>query len=171
MPRSVLVKDFDRWISGERNRLVRIAQSILKNRDESEDIVQETMVTIWQMYRDHRIKNLGPYARRAVWLNALRHRSRTRYTVSIDEHTLRQAAASTIPDEDCSQSLSPAELEHAISDLPKEQQAVIRLRFYGAMSFREIGSALRISLQTAASRCRYALDALRQTFGIKSKGE
>ena len=58
--------------------------------------------------------------------------------------------------------VEPFELERAVADLPVSQQAVIRLRFYLGLSFREIGTALSISANTAASRSRYAIRALRQ---------
>ena len=60
--------------------------------------------------------------------------------------------------------IPPGELEMAIGGLSHAQQAVIRLRYYGGLSFREIGNSLGISLNTAASRCRYALDALCAVF-------
>ncbi len=58
--------------------------------------------------------------------------------------------------------LTAWELERAILDLPPPQQAVLRLRFYAGMSFREISQSLAISMNTAASRCHYALAALRR---------
>ena len=59
----------------------------------------------------------------------------------------------------------PLRLERAIEDLPEAQRTVIRMKYYMGLSFREIGEALKISLNTAGSRCRYALEALRETLG------
>jgi len=67
--------------------------------------------------------------------------------------------------------LPPAELEKALMRLPLAQQTALRLRYYGSMSFKEISKALNISINTASSRCRYALQTLRQTIRINYKKE
>jgi RNA polymerase sigma-70 factor, ECF subfamily len=54
-------------------------------------------------------------------------------------------------------------LERALRGLPETQQAVIRMKYYLGLSFREIADSLSISANTVASRCRYALACLRQT--------
>ena len=56
--------------------------------------------------------------------------------------------------------MDPRYLERAMKALPPSQQTVIRMKYYMGLSFKEIGEALKISLNTAASRCRYALAAL-----------
>jgi len=63
-----------------------------------------------------------------------------------------------------SPSLSPEFAEHvtnALSVLPDEQRAIVHLKIWEEMTFREISSVLGISGNTAASRYRYALDKLR----------
>ena len=59
--------------------------------------------------------------------------------------------------------ITPDELERALAGLPPTQQAVLRMKYYVGLTFREIGEALSISANTAASRCRYALATLRRT--------
>ena len=53
-------------------------------------------------------------------------------------------------------------LSGALLDLPVEQRAVINLKLWQGQTFQEIADALDVSLHTAASRYRYALDKLRQ---------
>ena len=55
-----------------------------------------------------------------------------------------------------------AELERAILSLPEEQREVVVLKVFEGMTFREIGTVVSISENTAASRYRYALDKLRE---------
>ena len=52
-------------------------------------------------------------------------------------------------------------VEKAVRRLPSEQQEVILLKIWGEMTFEDIGNTLDISLNTAASRYRYALEKLR----------
>jgi RNA polymerase sigma-70 factor (ECF subfamily) len=59
---------------------------------------------------------------------------------------------------------APAEGEAvntALSALPGEQREVVVLRIWHGMGFREIGEALDIPRDTAASRWRYGIEKLR----------
>jgi RNA polymerase sigma-70 factor (ECF subfamily) len=53
-------------------------------------------------------------------------------------------------------------LSSALAELPEEQRAAVHLRLWEGMKFEEIAELLGISLNTAASRYRYAIDKLRQ---------
>jgi RNA polymerase sigma-70 factor, ECF subfamily len=55
-----------------------------------------------------------------------------------------------------------AGIEDALRRLPPEQREVLVLKIWGELTFEEIGSELVVSPNTAASRYRYALAALRQ---------
>jgi RNA polymerase sigma-70 factor (ECF subfamily) len=52
-------------------------------------------------------------------------------------------------------------IESAMSRLPAEQREVLVMKIWGELTFRMIAEALGISQNTAASRYRYALNALR----------
>ena len=56
-------------------------------------------------------------------------------------------------------------LSAALGELPPEQREVIHLKIHGNKTFRDIADLLGISLNTAASRYRYALDKLRERLG------
>lgn len=159
--------DFELWVNELRPRLIRMAYSILKNYDEAEDVVQETLVMVWAFYSDGKIDNLTSYTKRAVWVNSLKSKSRGKNCnfVCIDD-LAEHGIAEPYVDAEIDRTLTAWELEDAIMDLPVDQQVVIRMRFYGDLSFSEIGNALSISLNTAASRCRYALVAMRKAFSV-----
>ena len=53
-------------------------------------------------------------------------------------------------------------LEQALLSLPEEQREVFLLREYSGQSFREIAEVTGVSENTAKSRMRYALEALRR---------
>jgi RNA polymerase sigma-70 factor (ECF subfamily) len=149
--------EFDAWYQRARPKLLRLAQSRLRDRAEAEDVVQETALALWKQVQRQSIDNLDAYAARSIWQNALRRSGRQRDWQSLDEPGSLEpsvpAAAETAAD--------AWELEAAIDRLPLAQQTVLRLRFYTGYSFQETANALSIGLNTAASRCRYALDALR----------
>ena len=54
-------------------------------------------------------------------------------------------------------------LQRALLALPPEQREVISLKIDGELTFAQIGEVLGMSMNTAASRYRYALDKLRTT--------
>ena len=52
-------------------------------------------------------------------------------------------------------------LEEALRELPDEQREIVILKLWGDLTFKEIAESLEIPPNTAASRYRYALEALR----------
>jgi RNA polymerase sigma-70 factor (ECF subfamily) len=155
----------DRWFEAQRPKLVRTAYSILRDPDEAEDVVQHTMLAVWERAQRESIRRPEGYLARAVYWNALKRRARRRVDVPLE--TLPESgAASAVSREDL---FDPFEIEMAISELPPTQQTVIRLRFYLGLTFREIGNNLTISTNTAASRTRYALANLRSVLGLPLK--
>jgi RNA polymerase sigma-70 factor (ECF subfamily) len=56
------------------------------------------------------------------------------------------------------------ELQSALGQLPEEQREVVVLHIWGQLNFEEVGAALEISPNTAASRYRYGLSKLREQF-------
>jgi RNA polymerase sigma-70 factor (ECF subfamily) len=53
-------------------------------------------------------------------------------------------------------------IQAAMAELPQEQREIITLKIWGDMTFAEIGEALGIPANTAASRFRYGLSELRK---------
>jgi RNA polymerase sigma-70 factor (ECF subfamily) len=144
----------------DRDRLVRIAWRILGDRDEAEDVVQQTLLGAWRASRNGEIRQPSSYLARAVRWNAIKRRSRRGRELPMD------APPDAVTDLNSPTGrLDVLELERAIASLPPAQQVVIRLRFYLGLSFREIGKNLSISTNTAASRTRYALAGLRRRLG------
>jgi RNA polymerase sigma-70 factor, ECF subfamily len=136
-------------------RLMAAARRILGNDHEAEDVVQETLAILWQRV-DQLPQRLEAYAYRAVQFNALKRRARRKRQASLEG---LEVAAPT-EEERPSLEIDPLELEQALEGLPAGQQTVLRMKYYLDMTFAEIGEALSISLNTAASRCRYGLAKL-----------
>lgn len=157
---------FEQWVAAARPQLVRLATHLLKDPGEAENVVQATLLAVWEAHVAGEAADLDAYAKRAVWLNAMRRRARWREWEGLEEAP-EEAVATGAPDEE----LSAWELEEALQGLPQAQQLVLRMRFYGGMSFKEIGHALSISLNTAASRARYGLEALRSAFSKSESNE
>lgn len=127
-------------------------------RADAEDIVQEAFVRFWR--RQHSIENRALlYATvRSTALDRLRsdqRRARREAAVALDgaEHFEPFFSA-----RDEGQQLLAA----AVERLPNEQREVVTLKIWNEFTFAEIASILDISPNTAASRYRYALGALKR---------
>jgi RNA polymerase sigma factor (sigma-70 family) len=114
----------------------------------------------WSRHTEGAVSQPRAYLGRAVFLNALKQRSRRREELPLE------AIPEPLTDEPLH--VDPIEMERAITGLSTRLQTVIRLRFYLGLTFHEIGSALRISTNTAASRCRYGIQQLRKVFEPKT---
>ena len=154
---------FQAFVSEHRGLWLKLAYRVLENREEAEDVVQETLAVLWEKRGQLDVGNPAAYAARSVWLNALKRRTRGRAHLSLEETSEPEAPGPREPEH--WEQLDPVHLEQALSKLPEAQRTVIRMKYYMGLSFKEIGEALQISLNTAGSRCRYALQALREALG------
>ena len=55
----------------------------------------------------------------------------------------------------------------ALDRLPREQREVLVMKIWDELTFAEIAQVLKISQNTAASRYRYALAALRKNLPVQ----
>ncbi len=152
-------KEYKPPAQAERDRLVRRAQLLLGDAVEAEDLVQATLLAVWQQVRSGRVNNEEAYLRRAVEWNALKRRARRRKNLTLEEVGEVMAPPDDTDDEP---DIDLETLEAALDGLPQKQQAVIRMKYYAGLTFREIAETLAISANTAASTCRYGLAAIRK---------
>jgi RNA polymerase sigma factor (sigma-70 family) len=160
-------QELEVFLASNRPRLVRLAWRILRDEHEAEDIVQETLAAVLRRLETERPRKIGAYVYAAVERNALKALARRRTGVPLDA----QAAWSEGEQDDADeQDIDPLTLEQALLQLPPAQQVVIRMKYYMGYTFRQTSEALAISINTAASRCRYALAALRAQLGRRPDG-
>jgi RNA polymerase sigma-70 factor (ECF subfamily) len=140
--------------------LVLFARQWTRSLADAEDVVQEAFVKFWR--RNHNITNRGLlYATvRSIALDFLRRDSRRARRESTAMSDVDQAVEPAFDVEDDSQRALVAAIDH----LPGEQREVLTLKIWNELTFAEIGTALGISQNTAASRYRYALAALKKNF-------
>jgi RNA polymerase sigma-70 factor (ECF subfamily) len=124
---------------------------------EADDALQDLFVTVSQQReRLAGAQNLGAYLMtmaRNLALMALRQRKRRRE----QEHPAEMLSPAT-------QQMdveSASAVSHAVMQLPGEQREVLVLKIWQDRTFAEIAVLLDISINTAASRYRYATEKLR----------
>lgn len=138
--------------------LLLFARRWTNSRTEAEDVVQEAFVRFWR--RQHSLENRGLlYATvRSTALDRLRSEQR---------RFRREAFAALDQPGHCEPLFAPEDegqqlLAAAVERLPNEQREVVLLKIWNELTFAEIASVLEISPNTAASRYRYALSALKK---------
>jgi RNA polymerase sigma-70 factor (ECF subfamily) len=124
--------------------------------DEAEDALQETFLALLDRGRAAAdIANLQAYllgiARRLAG-----RRRREEPAEELPEPVVGNPAPARLDSLTC---------RRALSQLPPEQAEVVVLKVWHELTFAEIGEALGIPPNTAASRYRYALDKLRGMWG------
>src|SRR5213075_3510651 len=142
--------------------LVLFARQWTRSAADAEDVVQEAFVKFWR--RNHDIGNRGLlYATvRSVALDLLRRDSRRARREATASADMDQITEPQFDFDDGSQRALAA----AIDLLPVEQREVLVMKIWSELTFAEIASALSISQNTAASRYRYALAALKKNFVV-----
>jgi RNA polymerase sigma-70 factor, ECF subfamily len=141
--------------------LVLFARQFVRTTADAEDIVQDAFVRFWR--KEHSIQNRGLLYEtvRSVALDLLRRdarRARREANAALDMEQTTAPPQFDFDDE------SQKELAAAIDRLPGEQREVLVMKIWNELTFAEIAEALSISQNTAASRYRYALSALKRSF-------
>jgi RNA polymerase sigma-70 factor, ECF subfamily len=134
--------------------LFRYAAMLLANRHDAEDVVHRVFVRLMARGLGD-IETVDGYARRAIRNECLNVITRTRERVS-DPAPLLEAvpAGAGSPDD-------RLVIEEVLRELPADQREVVHLKVYEGWTFAEIASLSGESVNTVASRYRYALAKLR----------
>jgi RNA polymerase sigma-70 factor, ECF subfamily len=138
-------------------RLLRYSQSLTRNREDAEDALQAAMVKVAQ--NPHKMasaKHPWAYFLRIVRNETLKLLGRRRPTQTLIDTTVGASPDSL----DAEREESRQFVHEALKKLPAEQTEVVVLKIWEQMTFQEIAVVLGESINTTASRYRYALEKL-----------
>jgi len=138
--------------------LILFARQFVRSVADAEDIVQEAFVRFWR--RQHPIENRALLFAtvRSISLDMLRRDARR---ARREASAVAEADQSTAPQFDPTTESQQA-LSVAIDRLPAEQREVLVMKIWNELTFADIAEVVGISQNTAASRYRYALAALKK---------
>lgn len=151
------------WLEAHGPKLLLCARQWTRSLADAEDVVQEAFVRYWRHQR-HLPGNpqalLITSIRRAALDHARRQARRTAREDKADGGLEeREYTFEPQPGEDADRR---KEIERALERLPAGQREVLVLKIWNELTFEQIGTTLEIPANTAASRYRYALAALRK---------
>lgn len=150
------------WFQLYGPKLLLCARQWTRSTADAEDVVQEAFVRFWRYQRQlpgEPMALLVTSVRRAAFDLARRETRR-----SAREEFANGGIEETVPlfqipleGDDRREAI-----ERALQALPEEQRQVLVLKIWGELTFEQIAAELEIPPNTAASRYRYALAALRK---------
>ena len=151
---------FDRLFLREYGRVVAIAQRVVDDRAEAEDVAQEVF---WDLHRRRHTE--APYARAWLYkaaahtaLNRVRSRKRRERR---ELTTLDRATVSPDPSQIVERKHEREEVRAALQRLPRKAASVLALRYSG-LSYVEVAQALGVGTNQIGTLLRRAEQALRK---------
>jgi RNA polymerase sigma-70 factor (ECF subfamily) len=133
---------------------------------DAEDVVQEAFV---KMIR----KRARPHDPVAYLFGAVRHIARDQQRSAARRRSRERSAMEHRPlfETLSTESEEREQIETTLLTLPESQREVVILKIWGELTFEAIGQVLQVSPNTAASRYRYAIQALRKILDGESGRE
>ncbi len=144
---------------------------LVKDRDLADDIFQETFIKVVRVIDEGRYTDNGKFL---SWVLRIAHNQvidhfrsgRQQQTVSesaagYDLLGTRPLMEDNVEDKMVASQIE-ADVRRLVEELPEEQREVVKMRYYGGLSFKEIADQTDVSINTALGRMRYALINLRK---------
>jgi RNA polymerase sigma factor (sigma-70 family) len=148
-----------------KDELLTVAVHLTGSRASGEDLLHDVFVAFAR--RDVELD--GRDEARRYLVKSLVHRARDvarrHAPPAADEGALERAASSDSDGDPLAHVTASEETKRVtamVLALPQEQRDVVTLHLHGGLAFREIAALLSISINTATSRYRYALLALKR---------
>ncbi len=159
------------WFDAYGPKLLLCARQWTRSLADAEDVVQEAFVRYWRHQRglpgDPQALLITSVRRAALDLARRETRRELREEKADGGLESREGIFEPLPGDGDERRV---EIEEAIRRLPVEQREVLALKIWQELTFEQIGETLDISPNTAASRYRYALAALRKELKPLSYG-
>lgn len=144
---------------------------IVKNKDLTEDIFQETFVKVIMTIRQGRYTENGKFK---AWITRIAHnliidyfrQERSENVISNDEveadlFNNMKLCENTIEDKLVRHQVL-SDVKKLVQHLPDNQREVLEMRYYQDLSFKEIADLTGVSINTALGRMRYAILNMRK---------
>ena len=165
MTRRIEGDDFALLLRRNSQLLYRIAYSVLRNPQDAEDAVQETLLKLLRWNAWQRIEDEKAFLARAVWRTALSRLSRRRNDEVADPNTAPETACSAPTPEGAATAMQRyARIARLIDGLPAELREPLVLSAIEELTSAQVAQVLEIPAATVRSRTMRAREALRERY-------
>jgi RNA polymerase sigma-70 factor (ECF subfamily) len=163
------------WLEVFGPKLLLFARQQTRSPQDAEDVLQDAIVKLVEKIRHDEFVG-GPEAWQPYLYTTIRRlaidlsrrddrRKRREDVVSLDEGEAHAECFHPWFESESSDDETRIQLEQKLRELPEKFSEVIIMKIWGERTFAEIGETLGISQNTAASRYRYGLEALKKSLG------
>ena len=167
--------DWRTWLAERGPKLLLFARQQTRSYEDAQDVFQDAMVKLVEKIRSDEFVG-GPEAWQPYLYTTIRRlaidlsrrddrRKRREDSVGTEAGEAQQDAFHPWFESDSSDDETRDQLEEKLKLLPEKFAEVIVMKIWGERTFAEIGEILGISQNTAASRYRYGLEALKKSLG------
>ena len=151
-----------------KNEFYRLALRITLNPAEAEDVVQETMIKVWNR-RDQwdEIDSIEAFCLticRNLALDKMRKMGNQNQSLDEGTHDAPDRSYSSNPEEQAMQQDRIRLIHRLIGELPEKQRSVVQLRDIEGKSYKEIAAIMAISEEQVKVNIFRARQALRQKY-------
>ena len=163
------------WLETNGPKLLLFARQQTRSHEDAKDIFQDALVKLVEKVRSGEFvggqESWQPYLYTAIRRLAIDlsrrddRRKRREDNVTADAETDQYETFHPWFESETSDDETRAQLENSLKELPQKFSEVITMKIWGERTFAEIGEILGISQNTAASRYRYGLEALKRNLG------
>jgi RNA polymerase sigma-70 factor (ECF subfamily) len=167
--------DWSAWLHVNGPKMLLFARQQTRSHQDAEDVLQDALVKLVEKIRNQEFiggeEAWQPYLyttirRLAIDLSRRDDRRKRREdTVGVADEEASQEAFHPWFESESSDDETRVQLEEKLKELPDKFAEVIIMKIWGERTFAEIGEILDISQNTAASRYRYGLEALKRSLG------
>ena len=148
------LRDLERLVRSQQDRLFALAYIRIGNRPDAEDILQDVFLKLFRSEESLRsISHLEHYLIRAVCNQCRDYQRKKQYHLI----PLEKAVQIPVSEDDRPMHEEYLRISKLLEGLSSEQQEVVRLKCTDGLKFREIAQILEIPEATAKSRYRYAI--------------
>ena len=150
-----------------KNELFRLALRITLNRAEAEDVVQETLIKVWNR-RDRwdEIESIEAFCLticRNISLDKMKKAENQNQSLN-EEHDAPDRSYASNPEEQAEQRDKILLIRRLIDTLPEKQRSVMQLRDFEGKSYKEIAEILAISEEQVKVNIFRARQTIKQKF-------
>lgn len=149
-----------------KNALYRLALRITLNREEAEDIVQDTLIKVWNKREDwNEIESIEAFSLTICRNLALdRLKKSENQNDSLDETPTERADQASNPYEEMIQKDRISLVRRLVDGLPEKQRSCMQLRDFEGKPYKEIATILGISEEQVKVNIFRARQTIKQRF-------
>jgi len=163
------------WIRSALDRferdLLRYAQRILGDAGRAEDVVQDTFLQLCKEQPESLNGKLAPWLYTVCRNRSLDvKRKEQRMTTIVDGQVAFEPSTDATPDVRVEQSDTSNVIARLMVELPGNQQEVIRLKFQGGLTYRQIAEVTGLSASNVGFLIHTGISTLRKQMNVQTRG-